>query len=75
MNGLRKDKLAEFSQEGRALAETKQALHEFFEREDQLDDLVRRKIQSLSRPVPVGSREWDILYRKYYEEELRKQKR
>jgi hypothetical protein len=75
MDGLRKDKLAEFPQEGRALAETKQALNEFFQREDQLDDLVRRKIQSLSRQVPVGSREWDILYRKYHEEEMRKQKK
>jgi hypothetical protein len=36
---------------------------------------VRRKIQSLSRQVPVGSREWDILYRKYHEEEMRKQKK
>jgi hypothetical protein len=36
---------------------------------------VRRKIQSLSRNVPVGSREWDILYRKYFEEESRKQRK
>jgi hypothetical protein len=73
MNGLRQDKLADFPNEGRALAETKQALDEFFQREDQLDDAVRHKIQSLSRHVPPGSREWDILYRKYYEEERRKQ--
>jgi uncharacterized protein len=75
MDALRRDKLAEFPQEGRALVETKQALNEFFQREDQLDDLVRQKIQSLSRQVPVGSREWDILYRKYYEEEMRKQRK
>ena len=75
MDGLRKEQLADFPQEGRALAETKQVLHEFFQHEDQLDDLVRRKILSLSRQVPVGSREWDILYRKYYEEEARRQKR
>jgi hypothetical protein len=75
LDALRTEKLAEFPQEGRALSETKQALGEFFQREDQLDDIVRRKIQSLSRPVPVGSREWDILYRKYYEEEARKHKR
>jgi uncharacterized protein len=75
INGLREGNLAEFPQEGRVLAETKQALNEFFQREDQIDDLVRRKIQSLSRQVPAGSREWDILYRKYYEEELRKQKK
>jgi hypothetical protein len=75
MDALRKDKVADFAQEGRALAETKLVLGEFFHREDQLDDLVRRKIQSLSRHVPVGSREWDILYRKYYEEEARKQRK
>jgi uncharacterized protein len=74
MDALRRDKLADFPQEGRALAETKQVLSEFFQRQDQLDDLVRQKIQSLSRAVPVGSREWDILYRKYYEEEARKRK-
>jgi hypothetical protein len=75
LNTLRKENLADFPHEGRALSETKQALGEYFQREDQLDDVVRRKIQSLSRQVPVGSREWDVLYRKYYEEEARKQKR
>ena len=75
MNGVRQAKLAEFPNEGRALAETKQVLHEFFQREDQIDDIVRKKIASLSRPVPPGSREWDILYRKYFEEEARRHRR
>jgi hypothetical protein len=30
---------------------------------------------SLSRQVPAGSREWDVLYRKYFEEEMRKQRK
>jgi hypothetical protein len=72
---LRKGQTARFPHEGRALAETKQALNDFFQRDIEIDALVRRKIQSLSRAVPAGSREWDVLYRKYYEEELRKQKR
>jgi hypothetical protein len=75
MNGLRQGGLAEFPNEGRTLAETKQLLHEFFQGEDQLDEIVRQKIQSLSRHVPPGSREWDILFRKYYEEELRKHRK
>jgi len=60
---------------GRALAETKQAVHEFFQRDDHIDSVIRQKILSLSRHVPPGSREWDILYRKYIEEENRKQRR
>jgi hypothetical protein len=75
LDGLRKDGLADFPTERRALIETKQVLSEFFHQEDKIDDIVRHKIQSLSRPVPVGSREWDVLYRKYFEEESRKQRK
>jgi hypothetical protein len=75
MDGLRKAKLAEFPTEGRALAATKQVLHDHFQSEDQIDEIVRQKIISLSRHVPQGSREWDILYRKYHEEEARKQRK
>jgi len=75
IDGLWKNDLADFPNEGRALAEVKRTLNEFFRQEDQVDDRVRRKIQSLSRFVPPGSREWDVLYRKYYEEEMRKQKK
>ena len=75
VNGLGKENLADFSHEGRALAETKRVIHEFFQREDDIDEVVRRKIMSLSRQVPAGSREWDVLYRKYFEEEMRKQRK
>lgn len=74
IDGLWKGDLADFPNEARALGETKAVLHEFFNREDRLDEVVRKKIQSLSRPIPPGSREWDVLYRKYLEEEIRKQK-
>jgi uncharacterized protein len=75
MDGLKKGKLAEFANEGRALSDTKQVLHEFFQGEDHIDERVRQKILSLSRNVPPGSREWDVLYRKYLEEEMRKQRK
>jgi uncharacterized protein len=75
LDGLRKESLANFPNEGRALADTKQVLHEFFQSEDHIDDVVRQKIMSLSRQVPPGSREWDVLYRKYFEEEMRKHRR
>lgn len=75
LRGLHNAKLADFPNEGRMLTETKQALREFFQRDDSLDEAVRRKIASLSRHVPPGSREWDVLYRKYFEEESRKQRK
>ncbi len=57
-----------------ALVEAKRILAEHFQREDKIDELVRRKIASLSRQVPQGSSEWEILYRRYFEEEMRKRK-
>jgi hypothetical protein len=73
LDRIRNADLGDFPNEGRALTETKLILHDYFQREDHIDDVVRQKIQSLSRHVPPGSREWDILYRKYFEEESRKQ--
>ena len=35
-----------------------------------IDVLVRRKIESQKRSIPEGSAEWDVLYRKYFEEEV-----
>lgn len=75
LDGLRKESMASFPNEGRALSDTKLVLHEFFQREDHIDEIVRQKIMSLSRRVPPGSREWDVLYRKYFEEEMRKQRK
>lgn len=75
IDGLRKGNLADFSREGHALNETKRVLSEFFHQEDHIDDVVRQKIASLSRHIPPGSREWDVLYRKYLEEEMRKQRK
>jgi hypothetical protein len=57
-----------------ALAESKRVLAEHFQRDDKIDELVRRKIASLSRRVVQGSAEWDVLYRRYFEEEARKRK-
>lgn len=57
-----------------ALAESKRVLAEHFQRDDKIDEKVRRKIASLSRGVVPGSTEWEILYRRYFAEELRKGK-
>ncbi|OFV83987.1 MAG: hypothetical protein A2W26_09115 [Acidobacteria bacterium RBG_16_64_8] len=68
------ENLAEIDNERLVLNDIKHVLGEAHEREAQIDTVVRRKIASLSRQVPVGSREWDVLYRKYVDEERRRQK-
>ena len=40
--------------------------------EEQVDADVRKKISSQKREILEGSEEWDILYRKYYAEEMKR---
>ena len=73
LNALKKgDEVADLRTDRLVLTEIKAALVDFFNIDDALDAKVRRKIASLSRRVPEGSGEWDVLYRQYLEEEKRK---
>ena len=40
--------------------------------EVKIDNAARLKIASQRRIIPEGSQEWDILYRKYYNDEVKK---
>ena len=44
-------------------------------REEELEESIRHKIAHQKRDIPEGSAEWDLLFRKYYEEEMKKIKR
>ncbi len=72
MDRLRKEQLVDFSNDSILLKEIKEVFSEFGDIEDRIDQLVRKKIQSLSRTIPPGSREWEILYRKYFAQEQKK---
>lgn len=74
IDGVRAANVAEVPNPPAALREAKRVMADFFNYESDLDEIVRQKIQSLSRSVPPGSREWDVLYRKYREEERKKHK-
>ena len=71
---FRKEGLADIENERLVLMEIKRVLQSDHLVDDRVDQAVRRKIATLSRQVPPGSREWEVLYRQYYEEERRKVK-
>jgi hypothetical protein len=52
--------------------EARRLLEELFAQEKRIDAQARRKIESQKRTILEGSQEWDILYRKYYNEEVKK---
>ncbi len=61
--------------EEKILREIKRSIAAELQFEDEADGAARRMIQSLSRRVPEGSPEWEILYRKYLDEEIRRRKK
>jgi hypothetical protein len=52
--------------------EVRRILEELLNQEAKIDAAARQKIESQKRTILEGSQEWDILYRKYYNEEVKK---
>ncbi len=52
--------------------EARRILEELLNQEAKIDTAARQKIESQKRTILEGSQEWDILYRKYYNEEVKK---
>ena len=63
------EKLGTVRNDRLALAEAKKALTQEFSTDGRLDQLARARIPPR---VPPGSPEWDVLYRRYYDEERQK---
>ena len=51
---------------------TRKILEDLLNQEERIDLAARAKIDSQKRTILEGSQEWDILYRKYYSEEVKK---
>jgi uncharacterized protein len=52
--------------------EARKALEKLLTEEMKIDQAARQKIASQRKIIPEGSQEWDILYRKYYNDEVKK---
>jgi hypothetical protein len=60
------------SDDARILKDIKRVLASEMTQEQEIDRKVRAKLGSYSRGIVQGSSEWDVLYRKTFEEESRK---
>ena len=52
--------------------EARKALEKLLMEETKIDAAARMKISSQRKIIVEGSQEWDILYRKYYNDEVKK---
>jgi len=69
---MRDEELADIVNFPIALRHARELIEEWVEKGDAIDASVRQKIASLKRGVVEGGAEWNILYRRYREEEMRK---
>ncbi|HTT76355.1 MAG TPA: DUF507 family protein [Candidatus Binataceae bacterium] len=69
---IREEKLAEVPNFQVALRHARELVADWNEKGDAIDAIVRRKIASIKRGIVEGGAEWNILYRRYRDEELRK---
>jgi uncharacterized protein len=52
--------------------EVRKIMEDLLNQEARIDQSARQKIENQKRTILEGSQEWDILYRKYYNEEVKK---
>lgn len=61
-----RDDLADVSDDSRALRRVKQSLEAFFGAVDEIETAVRAKLRNKA----PGSRDYDVLYQKFYHDEM-----
>lgn len=74
LSGLIKGKLVDpREEEGAIRREIKRTIVAELKIGEEIDQMVRKKLQSYSRKLIEGSPEWDVLYKKFFrEEEIKK---
>lgn len=64
---------AEFQEDRNTIRqEARKILEALFTEETRIDAAARQKISSQQRIILEGTQEWDILYRKYYNDEVKR---
>jgi uncharacterized protein len=72
VDGIWNDDLVDYTDDDAALRAAKKGLMDFVRSLEEVDRMARQKVASLKRGVTEGSSEWDILYGKYFEEEMKR---
>ncbi|MBT4763047.1 MAG: DUF507 family protein [Bdellovibrionaceae bacterium] len=72
IDGIWNDDLVEYKDEEKAVGIAKRGMNKCLKEFSEVDRAAKATVQSLKRGVLEGTREWDILYNKYYEQEMQK---
>lgn len=70
LKGMLDNKLVEVrDEEGKIRRQIKLSMTSFLKVGEDIEAVVKKKLQSFSRNITEGSPEWEVLYRKFFDEE------
>ncbi len=72
VNKVWDDDLVDYTDDDLAFKVAKRVIVELVAEFEEVDQKARATVSSLKRNVPEGSPEWDVMYNKYFEEELKR---
>lgn len=72
LDGVWKADMVDFPDEDMAMREAKKICNLYLTQFNAVGETVRQKILSQKNPPREGTPQWDVLYRKYFEEEMAK---
>jgi len=72
---IEKEAIAPLTEEGVIRREIRRVIIRELKVAEDIDTLVRKKLQSYSKKIIEGTREWEILYQKFFQEEAAKRGR
>ena len=73
LDALKENDAVEFIEDPNTIRQaTRDLLEGLLREEAKIDAAARHKIESQKRTILEGTQEWDILYRKYYNDEVKK---
>lgn len=75
LDGIKKDKLARLLVDDiMILREMKKVINSEIKLDAEIDVIVRKKLDSYSKKIIEGSSEWNVLYQRFFKEELNKRR-
>ena len=76
LNGLLKNDITSLlDDEIKAIKEIKRCIIRELMIDEEIDEFVSEKLHSYSRRIPEGSPEWEVMYKKFFQEEMGKRRR
>lgn len=72
LDGIWKNDMVDFPKEDEAVREAKKVCLHYINEMNSAGDTARKRILSQKNPPMESSQQWEVLYQKYFEEEVRK---